>query len=113
MFHNTFYTNRKNNENINVQAMWKNAAGVWTEEDWTDLEWIGFCRDQKDQRLSELVVIISSAKWQSSGDPIRAAKSRVPFSDRLHATFEGATARASHAARTADARSGQSIAGSP
>ncbi len=75
MFHNTFYTNRKNNEDVNVQAMWKNAAGTWAEEDWTDLEWIGFCRDQKDQRLSELVVIISSAKWQTPGDPIRAAKS--------------------------------------
>ena len=77
MFQNTIYTNRKNNENVNVQAMWKNAAGNWTEEDWTDLEWIGFCRDQKDQRLSELVVIVSSAKWQAPGNPIRAAKSPV------------------------------------
>ncbi|MCC6337771.1 MAG: hypothetical protein IT380_27730 [Myxococcales bacterium] len=32
---------------------------------WSDLEWIGFCRDQKDQRVSELVIIVSSA--QTSG----------------------------------------------
>jgi len=77
MFHNTFYANRKNGENVNVQALWKNAAGQWTEEDWTELEWIGFCRDQKDQRLTELVIIVSSAKWQSPGDPIRAAETPV------------------------------------
>ena len=73
MFHNTFYENRKNGADINVQALWKDAAGKWTEEDWTELEWIGFCRDQKDQRLSDLVVIVSSAKWQDPGNPIRAA----------------------------------------
>ncbi len=74
MFHNTFYDNRKNGEYINIQALWKDAAGKWTEEDWTEIEWIGFCRDQKDQRLSDLVVIVSSAKWQDPGNPIRAAK---------------------------------------
>ncbi|HUS36753.1 MAG TPA: DUF6055 domain-containing protein [Verrucomicrobiae bacterium] len=74
MFHNTFYTNRKNSEPVNVQAMWKNTAGVWTEEDWSTLEWIGFCRDQKDQRLTDLVVIVSSAKWQDTDEPIKAAK---------------------------------------
>jgi hypothetical protein len=74
MFHNTFYQNRKSNEDISVQAMWKNAAGAWTEEDWSTNEWVGFCRDQKDQRLSDLIIIVSSAKWESPGDPITAAK---------------------------------------
>ena len=74
MFHNTFYQNRKSNEDISVQAMWKNAAGAWTEEDWSTNEWVGFCRDQKDQRLSDLVIIVSSAKWESPGSPITAAE---------------------------------------
>jgi hypothetical protein len=74
LFHNTFYTNFKNGEHIRVQAMWRTTAGVWLEEDWTEMEYIGFCRDQKNQRLSDLVVIISSAKWQSPGSPITAAK---------------------------------------
>lgn len=73
MFHNTFYSNRKNNEPVNVQAMWKTAGGAWIEEDWTELEWIGFCRDQKDQRLTDLIVIVSSAKWQTPNQPITAA----------------------------------------
>lgn len=74
MFHNTFYQNRKSGEDISVQAMWKNAAGAWTEEDWTTNEWVGFCRDQKDQRLSDLIIIVSSAKWQSPGSPITASE---------------------------------------
>ncbi|HKX60526.1 MAG TPA: DUF6055 domain-containing protein, partial [Verrucomicrobiae bacterium] len=74
MFHNTFFENRKSGENISVQAMWKNAAGAWTEEDWTTNEWVGFCRDQKDQRLSDLIIIVSSAKWESPGSPITAAE---------------------------------------
>jgi len=105
MFHNTFYTNRKNNENVNVQAMWKNAAGIWTEEDWTDLEWIGFCRDQKDQRLSELVIIVSSARWQASGDPIRAGKS--PTFKRNNIGCWGYQGTASRVTPAPDGASGQ------
>lgn len=105
MFHNTFYTNRKNGENVNVQAMWKNTAGQWVEEDWTELEWIGFCRDQKDQRLTELVVIVSSAKWQSPGSPIRAEK--TPTFKRNNIGCWGYDGTASRTTPVAGAVSGQ------
>lgn len=76
MFHNTFYKNHKNGEKVFVQALWKPANLPWVEEignaDWTNKEWIGFCRDGKFERLEQLVVIVSSAKWQDPENPIKA-----------------------------------------
>lgn len=53
---------------IHVHALWQTEDNTWQEEDWSDLEWIGFCRDQKDQRLKQLIVIVSSA--QTEGDAL-------------------------------------------
>lgn len=62
MFRNTFYPLAKAGKKISVQALWRNTSGTWVEENWTTKEWIGFCRDAKAQRLSELVVIVASGE---------------------------------------------------
>jgi hypothetical protein len=49
-----------------VQALWKTEAGTWAEEDWTEYEWIGFCRDLKQQRISDLVIVVSNADKKNS-----------------------------------------------
>jgi hypothetical protein len=66
MFHNTWFQPYRAMQPIHVTALWKTEDGVWSEEDWSDLEWIGFCRDQKDQRLEQLVLIVSSAKREGA-----------------------------------------------
>ncbi len=74
LFHNTFFENRQRGEKVHVQALWKPEGGQpWVEEDWTDDEWVGFCRDLKNQRLEELVVIVSSAEWRYNTYPVTAA----------------------------------------
>jgi hypothetical protein len=77
LFHNTFYENVKKGEPVSVQALWKAENQDWMEEEWTQAnqakEWIGFCRDRKAQRLEQLVLIVSSAKFRNPGNPIKAA----------------------------------------
>ncbi len=75
MFHNTFYENRRRGEKVSVQALWKpeDPALPWVAEDWTNYEWIGFCRDGKAQRISELVIIVASAEWNGPNPVVRAA----------------------------------------
>lgn len=72
MFHNTWFQPYRAMQPIHVTALWKTEDGVWSEEDWSDLEWIGFCRDQKDQRLEQLVLIVSSA--QKDGAALMASE---------------------------------------
>jgi hypothetical protein len=62
MFRNTWNVNRRNGQKVSVQALYKAEGGTWKEEDWTDFEWIGFCRDAKEQRLEALVLIVASAE---------------------------------------------------
>lgn len=50
-------------DKVHVQVFEK-IAGSWHEEDWTDQQYIGFCRDRKDQRLEELDIVISNGEWQ-------------------------------------------------
>lgn len=43
-----------------IQALFK-INGQWKEkEDWTDLPYVAFCRDAKDERIEELVIIFSN-----------------------------------------------------
>lgn len=72
MFHNTFQPLRKQGTKIAVRAFYKAEGGRWKEEDWSDYEWIGFCRDAKQQRLSDLVIVVSSAEWQAGRPKVRA-----------------------------------------
>lgn len=72
MFHNTFQPKRKQGVKVSVRAFYKPENQNWQEEDWSDYEWIGFCRDFKDQRLEELVIVISSTEWQPSRPKVKA-----------------------------------------
>jgi hypothetical protein len=74
MFHNTFYDNWKNGQAVSVRAFFKAEGQAWDEEDWTDVEWIGFCRDWKLQRLDELVVVVASAEWTGANPKVIAAQ---------------------------------------
>jgi hypothetical protein len=68
--HNTYYENWKNGQAVSVHAFFKVAGSAsWDEEDWTEFEWIGFCRDFKLQRLQELVVVYASAEWTGVTNP--------------------------------------------
>jgi hypothetical protein len=47
-----------------LQALLK-IGGTWrTPQDWTDLSTIRFCRDQPNEDLEELVLIVSNSEWQ-------------------------------------------------
>lgn len=72
MFHNSWVDLRRAGKRVSVQALWKTEDGVWAEEDWSELEWIGFCRDQKDQRVEDLIVIVASA--ETSGGPLTVGR---------------------------------------
>lgn len=75
MFHNTFYTNWKNNQAVSVRAFFKvEGQATWDEEDWTKYEWIGFCRDFKLQRLEQLVIVFASGEWQGSSPVVVASE---------------------------------------
>ncbi len=52
-----------NQPNANVQALIK-IGDQWRVEDWTGKQSTQFCRDQRDERLQELVIIISNTAWQ-------------------------------------------------
>jgi hypothetical protein len=70
MFHNTFYDNWKNGQAVSVRAFFRiESRTTWEEEDWTEKEWIGFCRDWKLQRIKQLVVVFASAEWQGLTNP--------------------------------------------
>ncbi len=73
MFHNTWRDERRAGKKVSVYAMWKPQGRPWVEEDLTDYEWIGFCRDQKDQRLETLVIVVSSAEWSGANPVVQAA----------------------------------------
>lgn len=75
LFHNTFYDNKKiNNQKVSVRALYKPEGLPWQEEDWSDLEWIGFCRDAKAERLQTLVIIVASAETTDPNPKVIAAK---------------------------------------
>jgi hypothetical protein len=77
MFHNSFYANFKQGQKVNVQALLlpEGPAGTaWVEEDWTEFEWIGLCRDLKQQRIAEMVIIVSSAEWGGTNPAVVASE---------------------------------------
>jgi hypothetical protein len=65
MFHNSWNVNKRNSQKVSVQAIFlAEGSTQWKIEDWSDYEWIGFCRDAKEQRLAQLVVVVASAEWR-------------------------------------------------
>jgi hypothetical protein len=68
LFHNGWFKNiTEAKEPVKVQAFWNDASGAWHEEDWSDYEYVGLCRDLKAQRVQDLIVITSNAKFQPGG----------------------------------------------
>jgi hypothetical protein len=74
LFYNGFFDQVKAGKAIKVTALWKDAAGTWQEEDdWSDYKYVGLCRDLKNQRASELVIIVSNGE-KTSGGKVTATK---------------------------------------
>ena len=47
-----------------VQALIKIEGQDWKREDWTDRPFVTFCRDAADERLRDLVIIISNSEFK-------------------------------------------------
>lgn len=51
-----------------VEALIKIEGQPWTSEDWTRLPDREFCRTKPEERVEELVIIISNSEWEDRGD---------------------------------------------
>jgi hypothetical protein len=68
LFHNGWFKNiTESKDPLKVFAFWSDAAGTWYEEDWSEYEYVGFCRDMKAQRVQDLIIVVSNAKFQAGG----------------------------------------------
>ncbi|NPC75853.1 hypothetical protein HPP05_39550 [Corallococcus exiguus] len=68
LFYNGWFKNiTEAKDPVKVLALWKDEAGEWHDEDWSEYEYVGFCRDMKSQRAQELVVILSNANFEPEG----------------------------------------------
>jgi hypothetical protein len=84
LFYNGFFEfARATGRTIKVHALWKDEAGTWQEEDWSDYKYVGLCRDLKNQRASELVLIVSNVEKDASIDlGLNPNLSPVPYLKR-------------------------------
>ncbi|MDE3089020.1 MAG: hypothetical protein KGJ80_06520 [Chloroflexota bacterium] len=79
-----------------VQALWK-VNGKWQDpEDWTDKKLKSFCRDKADQKLEELVLIVSNSEYK---DPNWTLKPQ-DLPPTLHASGVPCALYKGHASRT-------------
>ncbi|MBN8232136.1 Ig-like domain-containing protein [Corallococcus macrosporus] len=68
IFHNGWFKNiTESKEPVKVLALWNDASGTWHEEDWSNYEYVGLCRDMKSQRAQDLIIITSNAKFEPNG----------------------------------------------
>ncbi|AFE05369.1 hypothetical protein COCOR_03665 [Corallococcus coralloides DSM 2259] len=76
LFHNGWFKNiTESKDPVKVLALWNDASGTWHEEDWSDYEYVGLCRDLKSQRVQDLIIITSNAKFEpNGGGSLKAAK---------------------------------------
>lgn len=79
LFYNGFFEPKKAGKHVKVQALWMDGAGAWQEEDWSDYEFVGFCRDLKGQRAQHLVIILSNAETEPGGS---VTATRTPYLKR-------------------------------
>ncbi|MCP3137782.1 Ig-like domain-containing protein [Pyxidicoccus xibeiensis] len=79
LFYNGFFEPKKAGKHLKVQAMWMDGAGAWHEEDWSDYEYVGLCRDLKGQRAQHLVLVVSNAETQEGGS---VTAPRAPYLKR-------------------------------
>jgi hypothetical protein len=47
-------------------------GGSWKEEDWTNRQFVTFCRDLRAERIEKLVLIISNSEFKNRGRSLRA-----------------------------------------
>ncbi|RKH33168.1 Ig-like domain-containing protein [Corallococcus praedator] len=76
LFHNGWFKNiTESKDPVKVLALWNDASGTWHEEDWSEYEYVGLCRDMKSQRAQDLIIITSNAKFApGGGGSLTAAK---------------------------------------
>lgn len=74
LFHNGFFDQIKAGKAIRILALWQDAAGAWQEEDWTNYEFVGLCRDLKSQRAKDLTIIVANGEKEQGGK-VTAGKS--------------------------------------
>ena len=55
-----------------VRALVKVEGKPWSIENWTERPWVTFCRDMADERLEELVLIVSNSDFQDYGRHLKA-----------------------------------------
>ncbi|NOK19989.1 Ig-like domain-containing protein [Corallococcus carmarthensis] len=68
LFHNGWFKNiTESKDPVKVFAFWKDEAGAWHDEDWSEYEYVGFCRDMQAQRAQDVVVVVSNAKFAPGG----------------------------------------------
>src|SRR5262249_25651167 len=67
LFRNGFFDAYNDKKAIRVTALWHDANGTWTEEDWSPYKFVGLCRDRKNQRTNDLIIIVSNGEWQIGG----------------------------------------------
>ncbi|MCY1022917.1 Ig-like domain-containing protein [Pyxidicoccus sp. MSG2] len=79
LFYNGFFEPKKEGKHLKVQALWLDGAGAWQEEDWSDYEYVGLCRDMKGQRAQHLVIIMSNAETEAGGS---VTATRTPYLKR-------------------------------
>ncbi|WP_164014655.1 hypothetical protein [Pyxidicoccus trucidator] len=79
LFYNGFFEPKKAGKHLKVQALWMDGSGAWQEEDWSDYEFVGLCRDMKNQRAQHLVIILSNAETEQGGS---VTAPRAPYLKR-------------------------------
>jgi hypothetical protein len=98
LFYNGFYDQFSAGKAIKVLALWKDAAGTWQEEDWSKYKFVGLCRDLKNQRMSELAIIVSNAEHAPANGSIHASKAPFIKASNLGCYKYSGTVRATYQA---------------
>lgn len=72
LVHNPWAADAQAGARVHVLAIWHTLDGDWVREDWTRYEWIGFCRDFRNQRFDELVIAVANASHEAGSAPVPA-----------------------------------------
>lgn len=74
LFYNGFFDQIKAGKAVKIMALWKDAGGTWQEEDpsnpaqdWSQYRYVGLCRDLKNQRATELTIIVTNGEKDPGG----------------------------------------------
>jgi hypothetical protein len=74
LFYNGFFDQIKAGKAVKIMALWRDVGGTWQEEDpsnaaqdWSQYKYVGLCRDLKNQRATELLIIVTNAEKDPGG----------------------------------------------